>query len=242
MAYSCDSDWYYSNATLGNSNYQSKCAWIDKDKTNGIIPQGLSLHMRDFSSDQGLANEYQQNIDTLCKVSQRMTFWPEIVPDADLTAPGYIFSPPLTYIQTQDETLGADIDGKKLINRKTKLYPDGALKRSEKYRKDARVLQKRNLAPEHLVISHSENHSAKMLCEHPTSLGMDFVSVQESIYCDMESREWWYLCSPALLEGCFDFDKKKMRGNAPGHHGLDARDRMTGRDIPAKDYTTVEMW
>ena len=234
-----------SNATLGSSNYQSKCAWVDSDHSNNIRAQGLSLHMRDFGNDKGMAAEWQQNTDTLCKLQPRMTFWYTIYGNSDLVAPGEIFSPPLTYVQDGDN-MGADDDPSKLVYRKTSLFPDNGNevpgqkrdKLSGKSRLGRR--ENRNPQPGHLVISNSDQHSAKHLCEHPTSLGPDFVSVPENVFCDMAVGEWWPLCTGNVTLHCFDLNTKTLNGNnsanwtLTGHNGLDGRAKLP--------YHTTETW
>ncbi|KAL9031602.1 MAG: hypothetical protein Q9180_006792 [Flavoplaca navasiana] len=42
-----------------------------------------------------------------------------------------------------------------------------------------------------VVISTSPRHSAKELCESPTSRGDDFVSSTENLFCDMELKKLW---------------------------------------------------
>ena len=233
-----------SNATLGSSNYQSKCAWVDSDHSNGIHAQGLSLHMRDFGNDKGMASEWQNNTDTLCKVQERMTFWPTIYGDSDL-APTEIFKPALTYVQSGDQ-MGADTDPQQLINRKTSLFPDNGnevpVKRRNKLSGKSRLGRRdsRNPQPHHLVISNSDQHSAKHLCEHPSSLGPDFVSVPEGVFCDMEHGLWYNLCANQPTLPCFDLDTQTLKGNssANGTWHME-RELQGGAKLP---YHTTETW
>lgn len=233
-----------SNATLGSSNYQSRCAWVDKDHSNNIRAQGLSLHMRDFGNDKGMASEWQNNTDTLCKVQQRMTFWYTIYGDSDLF-PREIFKPALTYVQSGDQ-MGADADPKKLINKKKELFPDDGneipgMKRDKLSRK-GRLGRRdnRNPQPGHLVISNSDQHSAKHLCEHPSSLGPDFVSVPEGIFCDMEHGHWYNLCANHPTLPCFDMDTQTLKGNNTANGTIiGVRELQARAKLP---YHTTERW
>jgi hypothetical protein len=57
-----------------------------------------------------------------------------------------------------------------------------------------------------------------------TSMGPDFVSTVEELFCDMEEREVWPLCSTQITNGCLDMDTKAMWGVC-----LTARDAATRR-------------
>jgi hypothetical protein len=107
MGYTCGADWYPSSFKVGSGTYSPKCVWIDQDHSNGLLFQGLSLHMPDFASTPDRITEFNKNPDALCKSDARMKFWPSIVPDA---IPPF-FSPPLEYT-----TGGADADISKVIN------------------------------------------------------------------------------------------------------------------------------
>ncbi|PVH86192.1 hypothetical protein DL98DRAFT_601703 [Cadophora sp. DSE1049] len=63
----------------------------------------------------------------------------------------------------------------------------------------------------HLVVSNYEGHSAKELCENDRSLGPDFVSRKEELFCDMCTRTVWPLCSTGASVNCFDLTKSKLR-------------------------------
>ena len=234
MGKRCDADWYPSNFKLGDGTYTPACVWLDADHTKSksgkIKAQGFALHMPDFSGADGRAAQYSDNPDTLCKSRERMTFYPELGPDP--IPP--VFNPPLQY--TED---GADTDIKRIVNRKTKLYPNTP---SRTKRNQISKRQDRNLDSEHLVVSDNPLHSAKEVCEHPSALGWDFVSTVEGTYCDISSGFWWYLCSEKNSQGCFDLEKKAMRGNEPGHKGLQGRDDMSNGKFPDKSYNTTTRW
>ncbi|PVI02635.1 hypothetical protein DM02DRAFT_701093 [Periconia macrospinosa] len=57
-----------------------------------------------------------------------------------------------------------------------------------------------------LVISSRSEHNATALCEKSHSYGPDFVSLEEGIYCNMETRETLPLCSSSIMGDCFDVD------------------------------------
>lgn len=233
MGKTCGADWYNSNFKIGTGTYTPPCVWIDQDHTNGLKAQGMSLHMPDFSGSQnGTVQEYSQNQDALCKSNKRMTFWPSIVADSEIPT----FQPPLVY-----DTNGTDVDLSKVIDRKTNGFPDPKSQRRLARDRFAKR-QSSNPNPTHLVVSENPLHSAKETCEHPGSYGPDFVSTVEGVYCDMSVKEWWPLCSNAIISGCFDLNGQMMRGSAPGHNGQNRQGQLTGRDSSDKIYETMDRW
>ncbi|PSN58586.1 hypothetical protein BS50DRAFT_682731 [Corynespora cassiicola Philippines] len=57
-----------------------------------------------------------------------------------------------------------------------------------------------------LVVSSLSDQNATALCEMPHSYGPDFVSLEEGIYCNMETRETLLLCSSDITGDCFDVE------------------------------------
>lgn len=230
MGYTCDADWYPSNFTVGDGHYQPKCVWIDSDHTNGLKARGLSLHFPDFTASQpGQQNEYNNNKDTLCKSDPRMGFWPDILPDSIIP----FFSPPLIYNPD-----GSDVDTSLVINKPKRRRSVESPRLSKR--------GGRQLRPGHLIISNHQSHSAQELCESETSIGPDFVSTNESVFCDMAAKEWWPLCSSTITTSCFELNTQTMEGNNPGNRApgktVHARNTATGRVIPDKSYDTSVIW
>jgi hypothetical protein len=167
-----------------------------------------------------------------------MKFWPSIVPDNIIP----FFSPPLVY-----NADGSDADPSLVINKSKR----GSIESSRPFKRDS--LPGRQLHGGSLIISSFPSHSAKDLCESATSIGPDFVSTIEGIYCDMAAKEWWYLCSTSLVTGCFDLTKTAMVGNVPGNAAagtattvngtaIQSRDTSSGRVIPVKTYDNTVTW
>ncbi|KAI9652386.1 MAG: hypothetical protein M1829_001661 [Trizodia sp. TS-e1964] len=176
MGWTCGADWHYSNFTVGDGHYQPKCVWIDSDHSNGLRFQGMSLHFPDFTASQtGQRDEYNTNLDALCNSDARMKFWPGIVPDAIIP----FFDPPLAY-----NADGSDADLSLVINKARRR----SIASSRPFRRNA--LPGRQLGAGHLIISNFDSHSAQDLCESESSIGPDFVSMAEGIYCDMAEKEW----------------------------------------------------
>lgn len=223
MAYTCGAQWFESQYIFQGSNVPIRCAWIDADHTNNIVAKGINMHIRDFTADQGLVDQYNKDARRLCQNTARMSFSPEpIVPDSMIK----FFSPPLEY--TRDEnadkpdlpsTAGALKEPDRGIDKKTSAYPDGTdmnigKKNGKRHARDFRNLKVRgvkNFQHDTLVVSHFERHSAKELCENPMSLGSDFVSVREGIFCDMETAKWWPLCDSNHTKECFDLETQSLK-------------------------------
>jgi hypothetical protein len=87
-----------------------------------------------------------------------------------------------------------------------------------------------------VVKSSIDQHNASQLCKAPNSYGPDFVSLVEGVFCDMDKKEVWPLCSGTQPYACFDVAKNEMRA-AP--HG---RRSLNGRDIPHKAYDLELNW
>ena len=169
----CGAQWYPSTRIVGGDTHAPACVWIDQAHQNGCKAQGFSLHMPDFGGNDARTQEYVDNPDALCKSMARMTFWPGIVADAIPT----FFNPPLKYtnpgandpVSALATVAGADVDFRKVIDRKTNAYPDPPKKGHRRDRLARR--DNSNLNENHLVISDHLSHSAKEVCVDSNSLG-----------------------------------------------------------------------
>ncbi len=239
VGYTCGAQWYNSQFSIGASNSPPRCVWIDADNTNGIVAKGISMHIRDFTSDPGLLDQYKKDQRRLCQNSARMTFQPEpITPDSIIP----LFNPPLDYATGG----GALLKPNQGIDRHTRGYPDGTnMKIHDTGRKHARDTTPhagidKNNKPCHLIISNINGHSAKDLCEHPNSLGADFVSTAEHIFCDMETGKWWPLCDATHSDRCFDLEHQTMRGKKTG--SKQSRGETSAHPVPKKEYKPSKVW
>jgi len=89
-----------------------------------------------------------------------------------------------------------------------------------------------------VIISTSKYHSAKELCDSGSSWGHDFVSSTENLFCDMEPKQLWPVCSTSTTSACFDTKISKMR---PAK-GLRGRDSNSGEIPPEKNYAKTIHW
>lgn len=239
MAYSCDAQWYPSNFAIGSSNSASRCAWLSGNTKKGVIANLLNIHIRDFTADADIMQQYTDNQARLCQNSARMTFQSGVI--ADFVPP--FFKPPLTYTRAGDpgtSSGGGLVKPDQGIDRARRGYSTNAPKIPQKrgLRFDRRgdgnstFAGVKNNRPSRLVISNL-GHSAKEVCEHHMSLGPDFVSTTEGIYCDMEHAKWWPLCKDDEEALCFDLEKQSLRGS-----GRDLLDRSV-HSIPVKNYALL---
>ncbi|KAK7977803.1 hypothetical protein PG988_005293 [Apiospora saccharicola] len=210
VGYQCGGHWYNSQTLIGDDNYQPKCTWVDGDKSNGITTQGFGMHITDFTATKERAQAYADDQDTMCKSKPRFHLYDDLKSDYFLP----YFNPPL--------------DPRASSPPRNKV-------RSPRERRD--IISKRHLFPGKLVTSPKTAHSARELCESNNSLGPDFVSFHENLFCDMSEKELWPLCSATVASGCFDTKTNTMLAKH-----VSRRDEVTGRDIPVKEYHDVAAW
>lgn len=214
MGQSCGRDWYYSNIIVGNEHHKPYCTWIDQDHSNDIKTSALQIHMEDF-------------VDLTSDLSDDAACW--------CNYPTMLFKERHTY---QFNKYGNDIwnnakpdkPGEYDIwngpNKGDWGLESGQIKKRtvRNHRRDASSVK----AFTHLVASLHDSHSAHRLCESETSHGPDFVSLSEGVFCDMQTKALWPLCSEdGLSIECYHWDT----------HSL-----VTGTERVAKNYTHVEQW
>lgn len=235
-----DSDWSPSVSRTGSDGQQSNCIWIDGDYSNGLRSQGLGLHMTDFYGLSSVAQQYNNNTDLLCNAPARLKFYHELHKD-DWTL---YFQPPLQYNPD-----GTDKDPAKVIGQGVDLNPElikpairQALTRRtyELERRKTRTQIREDFAYINgtLIRSHFPWHSAETLCKSKGAVSPDFVSYVEDLYCDMEMRQLWPLCSNSTTQStCFDAATNTI-------HRPTALSNITKGDVigNTKTYAGVYTW
>lgn len=163
----------------------------------------------------------------MCKSKPRFHLYEKLDVEHDIS----FFNPPLEH----DEDL-VEIDPAKVL---TDGDSNGKLPPKNKWsiRESRAILAKRHTFPGRLITSPSLAHSAKELCESDKSLGPDFVSFHEGLFCDMSEKELWPLCETEDHTGCFDASAHTMRISS-----LSRRDQASGRVIPEKEYIEIQSW
>jgi hypothetical protein len=82
-----------------------------------------------------------------------------------------------------------------------------------------------------LVKSMIPTHSAVDVCESKTSVGPDFVSMVDGMYCDMGTKELLPLCVPGLLGKCFSLETTSV-----------VLDNILGLVGSVFKYSSIEEW
>ena len=247
--FTCNIDWFHSTALIGTQ--RPKCIWIDRDHSNGLRFQGMGIHLPSFSNSndptagQGLAAEYQNDTDTMCKSPPRFKMYESI----NTEDPILFFFPPFTEDSFNDD--GSDKDISKIINnpgRKTDINGDLANQACEnsgcphiigQIDQNPNTNKRQAKAPwasDQLIVSHYDEHSAMELCNSEYSRGPDFVSKTEMKYCDMDTKTAWDVCSSSSATCCFDLDTQRMR---PCNYGAHIKARTI---VPNKTYNKVNHW
>lgn len=222
---------------VGTNEHTPNCTWIDGDHSDGrqdnqIPYQGFGLHLIDFDGSDGRALQYKQHPETLCDSKPRFHMYEEM--NATTWIP--IFHPNLEYYDTNH----TDKDF-------SKLHTDGIIPPNPDEDKDntppfiPTIERKRSLRRHRraigegeLVVSHHVAHSARSLCTSLTSVGPDFVSVEEGVYCDMTHRSTFPICphTEGLESCCFNYNSTEFEGNCTIH----------SKRALKKRYTTVRLW
>ena len=118
----------------------------------------------------------------------------------------------------------------------------------------ASIKKRQEIHADHLIISNMVPHSAAELCDSMTSLGPDFVSTNEMLFCDMSEKQIWPVCTDPSGNYCFDMDTQTVRGSSTGLKTSDVPLYNNGTSfngthslaqhpsVPVKAYTTVNTW
>ncbi|KAI0410605.1 hypothetical protein F5X98DRAFT_368690 [Xylaria grammica] len=223
----CGMSWSISQRDIGDSHMRPKCVWLDGDGSEGINAQAMSFHLPDLVANTDRLKQYQERPDTLWNSSPRFSFWGDLAPDSEIP----IFDPPLQYeIDSSNGGIGADTDIDRVLDKpgqfdkSVTLYQGGAAKnrRSEGgvpekpgsarlNRRRGAKKAKRNPKPNTLIVTPYAEHSARELCESDTSRGPDTVSLDERLFCDMETKSLFPLCEDGGFNTfCFDLENKRL--------------------------------
>jgi hypothetical protein len=99
--------------------------------------------------------------------------------------------------------------------------------RAEKKPKKPRARNQRSA--DRLLVNSRPEQSARKLCNSPTSRGSDFASVDEGLFCDMDTKTLYPLCSATHKTDCFDLEADEMQMRKRDMQGLYARDAAPKR-------------
>ncbi|KAF8243593.1 hypothetical protein K440DRAFT_656168 [Wilcoxina mikolae CBS 423.85] len=226
----CGADWYVSQTIAGSNNYRPACTWIDGDTKTGHLYQGMGIHITDFTATFERTTQYSHDNATMCQSKPRFHMYHQLSTDDFLP----YFDPPLVFNDTLE-----DIDRKLVLVSGSSRGPLPPNRRRSIETRDVQS-KSRFFMRDRLITSEHQSHSAAELCNSQTSLGPDFVSHQEGLFCDMSEKKLWPLCSQAHKHACFDPETSEMR---PGDvNSLNGRDESSGTPVPEKSYQKITHW
>ena len=259
----CGAKWYPSNLlveTNQNPEFKPSCIWLDSPDpgTGNVFAQGFSFHVPDFGSNQVRAMGYQEDPATMCESKPRFHLW-----GSDLTSEKQcipVFSPPLAYQPDGSDPIDTSlilVDGKVTCSpgpgvpmhpqinapmnaSKTMQTESNGVKRRKKIRRSYQTCSDSSV-----VISDHIAHSAQEVCDSATSMGPDFVSTMEGLYCDMCTHTIYDICTSNVTSGCFDMSSQALK---PGvnlqRRGVNAvrHAQHQSWSVPAKSYNRVVHW
>lgn len=250
----CGDPWYPSNLVISGSDPAAKpaCVWIDQDGSNNHPYTGISMQLSSFTDvGDGLAQQYNDDIDTLCKSLPRFSMWQ--TRSVHMTVPVFYQNELEFNEDGSDKNISLVLDPRMMQSETTapndptgtKLgVADGASALQVApitQLTPSKVRRKRSsqTLPNHLVISNITTHSAREVCQSETSVGPDFVSLHEGLFCDMTDKSLWSLCDErARHDFCFDLDGKVLR--MQGLEETDSRElKVRGMD---ERYKHVQLW
>ncbi|KAK1573911.1 uncharacterized protein LY79DRAFT_487427, partial [Colletotrichum navitas] len=94
-----------------------------------------------------------------------------------------------------------------------------------------------NHDPSHLIIS-NQNANASEICNSETSYGWDIVSTRQNVFCDMEHKQLYPLCTDSVTTRCFHLDEETLVGEP----GLNLRDEEAQKLRYGSSYNTTNVW
>jgi hypothetical protein len=251
IGFQCGALWMFGNTTFSSDPtggiYQPRCAWIDGDDSDGLHTKAIGIHLPSFLASQGRVDQYNANNDVMCKADPRFKLYDTLdVKDPipyfksepfDLTTL-IDFDPAQTLNSANWATTPVDttpIQG--LGSRASKPYGNTTTS-SGGWNGTRKAPKQSSKHAGKLIKSSIDQHKATDLCGSTTSWGPDFVSLVEGIFCDMNTKKTYPLCTNTTQVACFDAGADKMRLGA----GNSRRDAMTRAILPRKVYKTVEQW
>ena len=255
--YKCGQSWFPSQNPIGSGRAKPRCVWLDGDHTNKINAQALSFHINDMAPTKDKLAEYQKTPATLCESTPRYSFWGNMEPDSEIP----FFVPQLEYLPGSDGNEGADKTPHGVIDKPgqydksvynyigpgtsataVNMKPTRRQERPERRpsRKPGSKGTSRgsNHNPEHLIVTAHPHDDVREVCEHPNSYGFDIASTVQNLYCDMENKQLYRICThPEDDDNCFHMDHKVIipMGGINGSREL-------AMVAPSKNYTSVAHW
>lgn len=259
----CGGKWYPSNLlveTNEDPEFKPSCIWLDSPDpgTADVFAQGFSFHVPDFGSNQVRAMGYQENPATMCESRPRFHLW-----GSDLTSEKQcipVFSPPLAYQSDGSDPVDTSLI---LVNGSVSCSPGPGIpmhpqlnaplnesqimpNESNGAKRKAKIRRSNQACGDNrIVISDHKAHSAQEVCDSDTSIGPDFVSTNEGLYCDMCTHTIYDICSGNATSECFDMNSRTLKSGI-NFHRRNMNARSIGQHsfgyVPGKSYDMVTHW
>ncbi|KAI1174387.1 hypothetical protein F4777DRAFT_554382 [Nemania sp. FL0916] len=210
----CGGSWYHSNVLVGDQKGH-KCFWID---ANGDQPQtGFQVHWANFTQR---INSIPVPEDPAAKKARA----------DEICKTKYVFhmsendDPHTIFVNNPIEQNPDPGDNIHPSHSKRGYGPPKSSK-SAKFRSRKNKKSTSSRMSNHLVISGTEKHSSRTLCDSDTSWGPDFLNMETGTFCRMTDKTHWSVCDGAkTTDNCFNTDLKALVIN-----GVSARDKAYER-------------
>lgn len=89
-----------------------------------------------------------------------------------------------------------------------------------------------------MIVTAHPYDDVREVCEHPNSYGFDIASTVQDLYCDMEHKQLYRICThPEDEDNCFHLDHKVIIPKG----GIDGSPELV-TSAPLKNYTSVAHW
>jgi hypothetical protein len=258
----CGAPWYHSNEILGNLDFKPRCVWITNTVSKTRPYQGFGIHLPDFVFTEARLAQYNLHDGSMCHAQPRFSMYTQIgitdsIPVFDPpinTNPSNLTDPDPGAVSTAPMTPADPITG--LISLVGRPIPSGidgvatgpssALNLPVQAPSSGRRRRRQTTdftSQDQVIISSDPQHSAAELCQSPMSAGPDFVSLSEGLFCDMDEKQLWPLCSSSnATSSCFDTTSNALLIGAPFSNATTGGTLLVTGGSSGKVYSTVTRW
>ncbi|KAK1998297.1 hypothetical protein LX36DRAFT_681110 [Colletotrichum falcatum] len=149
----------------------------------------------------------------------------------------------MTFIQLKYKNgNGADENLTNVLDEHNHRWDKGAYMAPKKFKRPKREARasssSANHDPSHLIMSNQQNTKARGICDSETSYGWEIVSTRQKVFCDMEHKQLYLLCTDSVTTECFHLDEKTLFGDP----GLNLRGETVQELRYGRSYNTTNAW
>lgn len=184
-----DAPWHYSHIYINNQDLTTRCMWVDKDGDQPTT--GFQVHFPDFyreNADEPPDDSIREDICTDRVKFQVFTEWDP------RTVTYRIINGEKRSVETGQSTAPPKNESSNQVQ---------ALAKTSKAMHFNR-----------LIVNNGIDQSAFQLCESKSSVGPDYINVDEGLFCRMSDKSLWHICSLYVETKCFDLETFQL--NIPG--------------------------